>query len=436
VLSRYTKADTSHRSKLPPACPATHQQMARIHPHPHQAWAQAIDSGSWKHQCPRIRLRWQNLFLCYLAATMNLLTSSVLRQRRLSSNTIPANPTSPPSSLPWLPMQYNPCPKALFSPFRPVASAIQETVRVRQANMEGGTLGYFKNPTYRQPYPAQAFIPEDEGLYSKVKTADARYGYEAEVLWNIGEHCEMAISDMHNLASSIQEGDISAITEHSSVLSHYLCNIYSRTLERRDFAEAVENGKPDAILLQKYARLEDKPCESTRYRDVTEFFADLCAKTNAKEITKNEVGSSARPGKLPFKPCNVNRKSGGKDKEGNPTAERAQEIPTSSAMRQHMPPTLRSNTQTSVPFGGGTTRILKFGTASHSLWHTRNPNRNFTAPNTILAAIYPGRLNRSRVAGPRTVGLSHSPHLRGGTETRSRTPSFPRLSDLERLHRH
>ena len=96
------------------------------------------------------------------------------------------------------------------------------------------------------------FVPEDLGLYAKIKASDARDGHEAEILWNAGFNIEMALAAMHKVTEAVAEGHLARVTDFESVLNHFLQHSYLRLQERRDFfADAVENGKNEAILLQK-----------------------------------------------------------------------------------------------------------------------------------------------------------------------------------------
>jgi hypothetical protein len=185
----------------------------------------------------------------------------------------------------------------------PGAAAISEVVGIRHAYAEQAQLSLFNKPTSYPPYPSTVFVPEDAGLYTKIHSSDLRDGHEAEVMWNTGFNLEMALAAMHKVTESIYDGDLARVTDFSSVLDHFLQNAYLRLQERRDFfTDAAENGKAEAILLQKYLRLGEQPFASPLYTDSKKSFAELRAKAFALELSKSQASSSARSSKPTYSP--------------------------------------------------------------------------------------------------------------------------------------
>jgi hypothetical protein len=84
---------------------------------------------------------------------------------------------------------------------------------------------------------------------------------------------------MHKVTEAVADGYLARVTDFASVLNHFLQHAYLHLQERRDFfADAVENGKSEAILLQKYLRLGDQPFASPLYAEAKTSFAELRAK--------------------------------------------------------------------------------------------------------------------------------------------------------------
>ena len=137
------------------------------------------------------------------------------------------------------------------------------------------------------PFPSKRFIPEPEKPFGRIKEADTRDVWEAEVLWNIGYNTENALAASHKVAEALSARNIQAATEAFSVLHHYLQASYERVQERVDFfSDSVEFGKSEAVLLQKYLREQDQPYVSQLYRYTKEKFAELCSQAYAKEFNK------------------------------------------------------------------------------------------------------------------------------------------------------
>ena len=104
----------------------------------------------------------------------------------------------------------------------PSAQGIANTVATRQLYGETGKLNLFQRPTNLAPFPSKRFIPEPEKLFGRIKEADTRDGWEAEVLWNIVYNTENALAASHKVAEALSAGNTQAATEAFSVLHHYL----------------------------------------------------------------------------------------------------------------------------------------------------------------------------------------------------------------------
>jgi hypothetical protein len=61
----------------------------------------------------------------------------------------------------------------------PGADAVSAIVGTRAAYAEDALLCMFQKPSLYPPFPNTVFFPEDLGAYAKIKSADARDGYEA-----------------------------------------------------------------------------------------------------------------------------------------------------------------------------------------------------------------------------------------------------------------
>jgi hypothetical protein len=123
------------------------------------------------------------------------------------------------------------------------------------------------------------------------------------VVWSTGYNIEMALAAMHKLTEAYGDGDLAQVTEFASVLNHYLKHDYLRLQERRDFfTDAAENGRSEAILLQKYLRLNDQPFTFPLYCEAKKSFSELRAKAFAKDLSKKQP-SSAHSSNKPGQNC-------------------------------------------------------------------------------------------------------------------------------------
>lgn len=185
-----------------------------------------------------------------------------------------------------------------FSLPAPSASAVSSVLSIRQAYAESGKLTLFNKPGHLAQFPSRRFVPEPEGLFRRIKDSDNRDGWEAEVLWNTGYNLEVSLAALHDLSKAISTSDLDAATESISVLHHFLVSGYERLQERLDFfADSLESGKSEAILLQKYLREDDHPFSSTLYRDTKKKFAELRSKAFAKALNEQKAGGGKKGGK-------------------------------------------------------------------------------------------------------------------------------------------
>lgn len=179
----------------------------------------------------------------------------------------------------------------------PSANTVAEVLSTRQAYGETGKLNLFEKPRHLAPYPSTRFIPEPEGLFNRIKSADTRDGWESEVLWNIGHNQENALAACHKVAEALAAGDASAATDAFSIVHHFTQSTYERVTERVDFfTDALDSGKSEAILLQKYLREDDHPYTSALYRNTKKKFAELRSQAYAKEFNKQNAQGSRKGG--------------------------------------------------------------------------------------------------------------------------------------------
>lgn len=154
-------------------------------------------------------------------------------------------------------------------------------------------LNLVYKPSHLAPFPSQRLILESERLFGRIKNADAQDGLEAGLLWNIGYNAETALSAPHKVTEALAAGHTSDATDAFSVLYHYLQASYERVQERINFfADSVESGKSEAVLLQKYLREQDQPYASKLYRDTKEKFSELRSHAYAKEFNKQAARNS------------------------------------------------------------------------------------------------------------------------------------------------
>jgi hypothetical protein len=127
----------------------------------------------------------------------------------------------------------------------------------------------------------------------------------------------MALAVMHKLTKAAGDKDLAQVTEFASHLNHYLQHPYLRLQERRGFfTDAAENGKREAILLQKYLHLNDQPFTSALYSESNKSFAELRAKAYAKELSKKQDSSAHSSNK-----SGPNRPPLNQGNQGNKTSE-------------------------------------------------------------------------------------------------------------------
>lgn len=84
-------------------------------------------------------------------------------------------------------------------------------------------------------------------------------------------------------------GDTASITDEFSVLYHYLQEGYENTKERIEFfAESLESGKSNAILLHKYLREDDHPYGTYLYGKTKTNSFQFSTQAYDKEYNKNK----------------------------------------------------------------------------------------------------------------------------------------------------
>lgn len=205
-----------------------------------------------------------------------------------------------------------------FSLPPPSNSTVADVLSTRHAYGETGKLNQFPKPPTLPPYPSTRFIPAPEGLFGRIKTSDTRDSWEAEVLWNIGHNQENALAASHKVAEALAAGDITAATDAFAVVHHFTTASYSRVQERIDFfADALESGKSEAILLQKYLREDDQPYSSDLYRKTKSEFAKLRAQAYAKEFNKQSAAQVGRKGSNTGYSNNNNSRPAGNNYKGS-----------------------------------------------------------------------------------------------------------------------
>lgn len=181
----------------------------------------------------------------------------------------------------------------------------------RQANDDTGKLNRYHKLSILPPIPSKCFFPEPEGLFGRIKSDDTRNGWEAEVLWNIRHNCENALASSRKVAEALAVNDVAGATNALSVLYDYLNASYESLQELLEFfADTLDSGKLEAIILQKYLREDDKPYASQLYRTTKSKFAELCSHAYAKEFNKQSASSGARGG-------NYNNRNRGGSSSGN-----------------------------------------------------------------------------------------------------------------------
>ena len=92
-----------------------------------------------------------------------------------------------------------------FSLPNPPEQSVAQVLNCRRAYGRTGKLNTFEKSSSLAPYPAKRFIPEPEGLFRRIKDADQRDSYEAEVLWNIGHDYEVQVAAFHQIAVAIAD---------------------------------------------------------------------------------------------------------------------------------------------------------------------------------------------------------------------------------------
>ena len=180
-----------------------------------------------------------------------------------------------------------------FSLPTPTTRSISKVLETRLAYGDTGKLNQFGKPKHIVPFPAKRFIPEPAGLFGRIKESDTRDCHEAEVLWNIGHDAEVATAAFHQVAEALTEKNWTALTEALSVAYHFHKSAYERVQERVDFfADSLESGKSEAILLQKYLREDDRSYSSALYRDARKHLGSLRDKAFAKELVSSQASQS------------------------------------------------------------------------------------------------------------------------------------------------
>lgn len=99
-----------------------------------------------------------------------------------------------------------------------------------------GKLNVDVKPPHIPPFPSKRFITEDEGIFGQIKAAGTREGWESEVLWNIGNNTENALSSSHKVFEALAANDVAAATEAFAVLNHHIPATHERINERLDFS--------------------------------------------------------------------------------------------------------------------------------------------------------------------------------------------------------
>lgn len=113
-------------------------------------------------------------------------------------------------------------------------------------------------------------------------------------MWNDGHNTQKVLSISQKLAGSLTNKGLSAATEAFSLFNHYLSTTCERVNERVDFfADALQSGKTEAILLLKYLPEEDQLYKSSLYRNINTKFAELRSQAYAKESNKQITTSSS-----------------------------------------------------------------------------------------------------------------------------------------------
>lgn len=170
-----------------------------------------------------------------------------------------------------------------FSLPPPSTTAVSEVFSTRNDYGETVKHTLFPKPPTLPPFPTTRFIPTPDGLLGSIKTSDNRDSWEAEVLWNIGKNQECVLATSHKVAEALVAWDVAADTDAFAVVHHYTNASFSRIKERIDFfAEALESGKSETILMQKDLREDDQPYSSAFYRKTKYEFAKLRAQAYDK----------------------------------------------------------------------------------------------------------------------------------------------------------
>lgn len=158
---------------------------------------------------------------------------------------------------------------------------------------EAGRLNYFKKSSFFPPFPDKRFIPEDTGVFKKIRDSDRHNGWEVETLWNIRENHENLLAAFHGLANALVSKDLTLPLEAFAVANHYALSAHERVQERIDFfSDWVESGKSEALLLQRYFREEDQPYVFSTYRTTKQKVAELRIQVYAKDFNKQTACDS------------------------------------------------------------------------------------------------------------------------------------------------
>lgn len=224
-----------------------------------------------------------------------------------SSPSAPAQPAASPVTVPAEPAQavaalstdVHRSPNSLhYSLPAPSAAAVSDVLAIKAAYAETGQLNRYLKPAVLAPFPSTRFVPTDDGQYHRIKAADTRDGHEAEVLWNQGYNAEHSLACMHKISEALADGDLAQVTHYLSVLNHYLVSNQQRVHERIDFfTYALESGKSEAILLQKYLKDSTSPFASDEFNTVNKKFAELRATAYAKELNKQHAARGSKSDK-------------------------------------------------------------------------------------------------------------------------------------------
>lgn len=109
-----------------------------------------------------------------------------------------------------------------FSLAAPSADSVTDALSTCDAWGETGKLNHFPNPRTTPIFLCTRSNPKPEGLFSRIKTADRRDGWKAEVHWNIGQNCEKSLAGSHKVADALIFSNLATYTESFSFLNHFL----------------------------------------------------------------------------------------------------------------------------------------------------------------------------------------------------------------------